>query len=35
METLSDKAFQRIREYLLALGWTEKQILDFIDYITK
>lgn len=32
---LSDKAIQRLREYLLALGWTAEQILDLLDYITK
>ncbi len=33
--SLSDKAIQRLREYLLALGWSAEQILDLIDYITK
>lgn len=32
---LSDKTIQRLREYLLALGWTAEQILDLLDYITK
>ena len=32
--SLSDKAIQRLREYLLRLGWTAEQILDLIDYIT-
>lgn len=32
---LSDKAIQRLREYLLALGWNAEQILDLLDYITK
>lgn len=32
---LSDKAIQRLREYLLALGWSAEQILDLLDYITK
>lgn len=35
MESMSDKAIQRLREYLLAKGWTAEQILDLIDYITK
>ena len=33
--SLSDKAIQRLREYLLRLGWTAEQILDLLDYITK
>lgn len=33
--SLSDKAIQRLREYLLSIGWTAEQILDLIDYITK
>ncbi len=33
--SLSDKAIQRIREYLLTEGWTAEKILDFLDYITK
>ena len=32
---LNDKHIQRLREFLLAKGWTEKEILDFIIYITK
>ena len=32
---LSDKTVQRLREYLLANGWTAEQILDLLDYITK
>ncbi len=35
MESMTDKAIQRLREYLLAQGWTAEQILDLIDYITK
>ena len=35
LPALNDKHIQRIREYLESLGWTEKQILDFITYITK
>lgn len=35
MESMSDKAIQRLREYLIAQGWTAQQILDLIDYITK
>lgn len=34
-ESMSDKAIQRLREYLLSKGWTAEQILDLIDYITK
>lgn len=34
-ESMSDKAIQRLREYLLGKGWTAEQILDLIDYITK
>lgn len=33
--SLSDKAIQRLREYLLAKGWTADEILDLLDYITK
>lgn len=33
--SLSDKAIQRIREYLLNEGWTAEKILDLLDYITK
>ena len=32
---LSDKAIQRLREYLLGKGWTADEILDLLDYITK
>ena len=32
---LSDKTVQRLREYLLAKGWTAVEILDLLDYITK
>lgn len=32
---LSEKAIQRLREYLLAEGWTAEKILDLLDYITK
>ena len=35
MESLSDKAIQRLREYLNKVGWTAEQILDLLDYITK
>lgn len=34
-ENLSDKNIQRITEYLERAGWTDKQILDLISYITK
>lgn len=33
--SLSDKAIQRLREYLLNEGWTAEKILDLLDYITK
>ncbi len=33
--SLSDKHIQRLKEYLLSIGWNEKQIFDLIDYITK
>ena len=33
--SLSDKAIQRIKEYMLSQGWTAEQILDFIIFITK
>lgn len=33
--SLSDKAIQRIREYLTSAGFSAEQILDFILYITK
>lgn len=33
--SLSDKAIQRLREYLLEKGWTAEEILDLLDYITK
>ena len=32
---LNDKTVQRLREYLLAKGWTAEEILDLFDYITK
>ena len=33
--SLSDKAIQRMKEYLLNQGWTAEEILDLLDYITK
>ena len=33
--SLSDKAIQRLKEYLLSKGWTKDEIFDLIDYITK
>lgn len=33
--SLSDKAVQRLKEYLLNCGWPAEQILDLIDFITK
>ena len=32
--SISNKAIQRIKEYLSSLGWSAEQILDFIIYIT-
>ena len=32
---LNDKTVQRLREYLLAEGWTAEKILDLFDYLTK
>ena len=33
--SLNDKAIQRLIEYLRKIGWTEAEILNLIDYITK
>lgn len=33
--SLSDKAIQRLFEFLSRAGWTDKQILDLITYVTK
>jgi len=33
--SLSDKAIQRLKEYLLTRGWSAEQILDLLDFITK
>lgn len=33
--SLSDKAIQRLVEFLSHAGWTDKQILDLITYVTK
>ena len=33
--SLSDKAIQRLIDYLREHGWSETQILALIDYITK
>ena len=35
MESLSDRAISRMIEYLRNIGWTEKQITDFIEYIVR
>ena len=35
MESLSDRAISRMFEYLRNIGWTEKQITDFIEYIVR
>ena len=32
---MSDRTYNRLREYLKAQGWSAEQILDLIDYITK
>ena len=34
-ENLTDKAIQRLMEYLQKEGWTAEKILDLIDYITR
>lgn len=33
--SLSDKAIQRLMEYLTAKGWTKEEVYDLIDYMTK
>ena len=33
--SLSDKAIQRLMEFLTAKGWTPSEILALVDYITK
>lgn len=33
--SLSDKAIQRLIEFLSRAGWTDAQILDLINYLTK
>lgn len=35
MESLSDKVISRKIEYLRNIGWTEKPISDFIEYIVR
>lgn len=35
MESLSDRAISRIIEYLRNIGWNEKEINDFLEYIVK
>lgn len=35
VESLSDKAIQRLGEYLSERGWSAEQILDLLDYITR
>ena len=35
MPALNDKHIQRISEYLKTLGWTDSDILRFIEYITQ
>ncbi len=32
---LSNKAIQRLIEYLIAEEWTTEKILDLIDFLTK
>ena len=34
-ENLSDKHIQRLMHFLAQAGWTDKQILDLISYMTK
>lgn len=33
--SLSDKAIQRLMEFLTAKGWTPSEILALIDYVTR
>ena len=33
--SLSDKAIQRLMEYLTDKGWTPSELLALIDYLTK
>ena len=33
--SLSDKAIQRLIEYLARAGWTDAQIIHLINYIVK
>ena len=35
MEEMQDKHIQRLIEWLKSQGYTEKQILECIEYITK
>lgn len=35
MPALNDKHTQRLIKYLTNLGWTQAQIFDLIDYLTK
>lgn len=35
MPAISDKHIQKIFEYLRSLKWTDEQIAQFIDYISK
>lgn len=35
MESMTDKAIQRLREYLINQGWNAQQILDLIDFLTR
>lgn len=35
VESLSDKAIQRLKDFLLNRGWSAEQILDLLDYITR
>lgn len=32
---LSDKAIQRLKEYLAAEGWTAEKILELLVFLTK
>lgn len=33
-EQMTDKAIQRLKDYLMTKGWTKEEILDLIIYIT-
>ena len=35
ISSINDKHIQRLKEFLLAKGWSEKEIFELIDYLTK